>query len=146
MAFTTGTRLGPYEIVEGIGSGGFGQVYKARDMRLNRFVAIKLLPEHLSKNAISKARLEREEHILARFSYPHICPHFDIGEQSSIDYLVMEFLEGETLQARLSKGPLPLNYALSYAIDIVGALAAAHRLGITHRDLKPANVMLTKSG
>src|SRR5437773_1908082 len=112
MAFTAGSRLGPYEIVQAVGAGGMGQVYKARDSRLNRFVAIKVLPEHLSQNAELKARFEREAQTLASLSHPHICPVFDVGRQGEIDYLVMEYLEGQTLAQRLEKGAMPLDEAL----------------------------------
>ena len=146
MTFTTGAKLGPYEIVQAIGAGGFGQVYKARDARLNRFVAVKILPEHLSQNPEVKARFEREAQTLASLSHPHICPVFDVGQQDGVDYIVMEYLEGVTLAERLKKGALPLEEALKIAIETADALDKAHRQGVIHRDVKPSNVILTKNG
>jgi eukaryotic-like serine/threonine-protein kinase len=146
MGLTAGTKLGPYEIIQAVGAGGFGQVYKARDTRLDRFVAIKVLPEHLSQNPTLKARFEREAKTLASLSHARICPIFDFGQQDGVDYLVMEFLEGQTLAERVQRGALPLQEGLKIAIDIADALSAAHQAGITHRDLKPGNVMLTKAG
>src|SRR5437899_4887344 len=146
MALTAGSRLGPYEILAPIGAGGMGEVYTATDTRLSRTVAIKVLPPHWAQNAEMKQRFEREARTIASLSHPHICVLHDVGHQDGIDFLVMEYLEGETLAARLSKGPLGIEQALQYAIQIAGALAAAHRRGISHRDLKPGNVMLTKSG
>jgi serine/threonine-protein kinase len=146
MGFIAGTKLGPYEILRPIGAGGFGQVYKARDTRLNRFVAIKVLPEHLSKDPTLAVRFEREAKTLASLSHPHICPVYDVGKENDADFIVMEFLEGLTLAQRLGKGALPIEDALEIGADLADALAAAHRAGITHRDVKPGNVMLTKSG
>jgi serine/threonine protein kinase/Tol biopolymer transport system component len=146
MGISVGSKLGPYEVIQAIGAGGFGQVYKARDNRLNRFVAIKVLPDHLSHNPTLKERFEREAQTLAKLSHPRICPVFDFGEESGMDFIVMEFLEGQTLAERLQKGALPLDDALKIAFDIADALSAAHQAGIIHRDLKPGNVMLTKSG
>src|SRR5215467_4424471 len=146
MALTPNAKLGPYEIVSLLGAGGMGEVYRARDMRLDREVALKVLPAHLASDASLKQRLEREAKAVSKLSHPHICTLHDIGSQDSVDFLVMEYLEGETLERRLLKGPLPLDQVLRYAAQIADALAKAHRLGITHRDLKPANVMLTKSG
>ena len=123
-----------------------GEVYKARDTRVGREVAIKVLPESLSGRAGVRERFEREARAISSLSHPHICPLYDVGSQDGIDYLVMEYLEGETLAHRLKKGALPLDQTLRYAIEIASALDAAHRKGITHRDLKPGNVMLTKSG
>jgi eukaryotic-like serine/threonine-protein kinase len=140
------TRLGPYLIAAPIGSGGMGEVYKATDTRLDRIVAIKVLPEHVAADPDLKQRFEREAKTLAALSHPHICPVFDVGNQSGIDFLVMEYLEGDTLEQRLKKGALPLDQALQIGIQIAAALAAAHRAGIVHRDLKPGNIMLTKSG
>src|SRR5215467_1781607 len=134
MGFTSGTKLGPYEIIQVIGAGGFGQVYKARDTRLDRLIAIKVLPEPLSQNTTLKARFEREAKTLASLSHARICPIFDFGAQDGVDYLVMEFLEGQTLAERLNRGALPLQEALKIAIDIAEALSAAHQAGITHRD------------
>ena len=142
----SGTRLGPYTITAPIGAGGMGEVYKATDTRLDRTVAIKVLPEHVASDTDLKQRFEREAKTLAALSHPHICPVFDVGSQDGIAFLVMEHLEGETLEQRLKKGALPLNQALQVGIQIADALAAAHRAGVVHRDLKPGNVMLTKSG
>src|ERR1017187_2674782 len=123
-----------------------GEVYKARDTRLDRIVAIKVLPTHLADRSELRERFEREAKTIASLNHPHICVLHDIGQQDGIDYLVMEYLEGETLAQRLTKGPLPLDQVLRYAIGIADALDKAHRKGITHRDLKPGNIMLTKSG
>jgi serine/threonine protein kinase len=146
MAILSGRRLGPYEILSAIGAGGMGEVYKARDTRLDRIVAIKVLPTHLADRAELRDRFEREARTIASLNHPHICVLHDIGQQDGIDYLVMEHLEGETLAHRLLKGPLPLEQGLQYAIEIADALDKAHRKGVTHRDLKPGNIMLTKSG
>jgi Tol biopolymer transport system component len=146
MALGAGTRLGPYEIVSAIGAGGMGEVYRARDTRLERTVAIKVLPIHLSDNAELKQRLEREARTISSLNHPHICTLYDVGHQDGTDFLVMEFLEGETLAERLRRGPLPLPELLKIGSEIADALDKAHRAGIVHRDLKPANVMLTKSG
>src|SRR5580692_10081002 len=146
MAILPGRRLGPYEILSAIGAGGMGEVYKARDTRLDRIVAIKVLPDHLSDRSELRERFEREARTIASLNHPHICTLHDIGQQDGTDFLVMEYLEGETLAERLKKGPLPLNQILQYSIEISDALDKAHRKGITHRDLKPGNIMLTKSG
>jgi serine/threonine protein kinase len=146
MALTPGTKLGPYEIRSPLGAGGMGEVYRALDTRLDREVAIKVLPANLSSDASLKQRLEREAKAVSKLSHPHICTLHDIGHQDGIDFLVMEYLEGETLEHRLMKGALPPDQTLRYAAQIAEALARAHKAGITHRDLKPANVMLTKSG
>jgi Tol biopolymer transport system component/predicted Ser/Thr protein kinase len=146
MGLPTGTRLGPYEIVSAIGAGGMGEVYRARDTRLDRTVALKILPDHRAARPELRERFEREARTIASLNHPHICVLHDIGHQDGIDYLVMEYLEGETLAQRLVKGPLPLEQVLHYAIEIADALDKAHRKGITHRDLKPGNIMLTKSG
>ena len=145
MPLSPHTRLGPYEILSAIGVGGMGEVYKARDTRLDRTVAIKILPEHLSINPQVRARFEHEAHAIASLSHPHICTLHDVGHHNGIDFLVMEYLEGETLANRVKKGPLPLQQALRYAIEIADALDAAHHKGVIHRDLKPGNLMLTKS-
>jgi serine/threonine protein kinase len=146
MALASGTRLGPYEIMSPLGAGGMGEVYRARDLRLERDVAIKVLPANPSSDSSLKQRLEREGKAVSKLSHPHICGLYDIGHQEGVDFLVMEYLEGETLEQRLLKDPLPTDQALRYAVQIADALAKAHKLGIIHRDLKPANVMLTKSG
>jgi len=146
MTIAAGTMLGPYEIQSPLGAGGMGEVYRARDTRLDREVAIKVLPANLSSDASLKQRLEREAKAVSKLSHPHICTLHDIGHQDGVDFLVMELLEGETLEQRLGKGPLPPEQTLRYAAQIADALAKAHKLGITHRDLKPSNVMLTKSG
>src|SRR5712691_8859330 len=142
MPLSAGTRLGPYEIVALRGAGGMGEVYRARDTRLDRTVAIKILP---SADPELKARFEREAKAIAALQHSHICTLYDVGHQDGTDYLVMEFLDGETLADRLTRGPLKVDEALKTAIDITDALDAAHRAGFVHRDLKPANVMLTKS-
>ncbi len=175
MSLTGGTKLGPYEILGLLGSGGMGEVYRARDMRLERTVAVKVLPQHLSSSPDVRQRFEREAKTISQLSHPHICALYDVGEaaveaagdrgealgagrpgasaqrstpsaQRLVQYLVMELLEGETLTDRLAKGPLPLEQTLRYGQQIADALDKAHRQGIVHRDLKPGNVMLTKSG
>src|SRR6201998_4607070 len=146
MALLPNQRLGPYEILSAIGAGGMGEVYRARDTRLERIVAVKILPDHLANRAELRERFEREARTVASLNHPHICTLHDIGQQEGADFLVMEYLEGETLAERLKKGPLPFDQVLQYAIEISDALDKAHRKGITHRDLKPSNIMLTKSG
>ena len=146
MALTAGTKLGPYEIVSPLGAGGMGEVYRARDIRLERDVAIKVLPANLSSDPSLRLRLEREAKAVSKLSHPHICTLHDISHQDGVDFLVMELVEGETLEQRLTKGPLPSDQTLRYAAQIADALAKAHKLGVTHRDLKPSNIMLTKSG
>jgi eukaryotic-like serine/threonine-protein kinase len=146
MTLPAGTRLGPYEILSPLGAGGMGEVYKAKDTRLERTVAVKVLPSRLSTSPESRQRFEREAKTISQLSHPHICALHDVGREGDVSYLVMEFLEGETLSARLANGPLPLEQVLRYGREIADALDKAHRQGIVHRDLKPANVMLTKSG
>jgi eukaryotic-like serine/threonine-protein kinase len=146
MALTSGTKLGPYEILAPLGAGGMGEVYRARDTRLDRTVAVKILPSHLSSNPEAKQRFEREARAISSLNHPHICTLHDVGNQDGTDYLVMELLEGETLADRLRKGPLPLQQVLKYGIEIGAGLEKAHRSGVVHRDLKPGNIMLTKSG
>ncbi len=146
MSIATGTRLGSYEVVAQIGAGGMGEVYKARDTRLDRTVAIKVLPAHLADRSELRERFEREAKTIASLNHPHICTLHDIGQQDGIDFLVMEYLEGETLAHRLLKGALPVQQVLQYSIEISDALDKAHRKGVTHRDLKPGNIMLTKTG
>jgi eukaryotic-like serine/threonine-protein kinase len=146
MALASGIRLGSYEILSQIGVGGMGEVYRARDMRLERTVAIKVLPDHLSCNADSKQRFEREARALSSLNHPHICTLYDIGTQDGVAFLVMEYMEGQTVADRLQKGALPIEQVLKIGIEVADALDKAHRHGIVHRDLKPGNIMLTKSG
>jgi len=146
MPLTSGTKLGPYEIVAPLGAGGMGEVYRALDTRLDRTVAIKILPSHLSDDAMRRQRFEREAKAVSSLNHPHICTLYDIGRQDGVDFIVMEYVEGETLGARLEKGPLPTAEVLEYGIQLASALDKAHRNGVTHRDLKPGNIMLTKSG
>jgi Tol biopolymer transport system component/predicted Ser/Thr protein kinase len=146
MSLSTGTRLGPYEIQAPIGAGGMGEVYRARDTRLERTVAVKVLPAHLSASSEVRQRFEREAKAISQLSHPHICALYDVGNQDGVEFLVMEYLEGETLSDRLVRGPLAFDQVLRYGLEIAGALDKAHRQGIVHRDLKPGNVMLTKSG
>jgi serine/threonine protein kinase len=146
MALAAGTRLGPYEIVAPLGAGGMGEVYRARDTRLDRSVAIKILPPAIADSAEHRARFEREARAIAALNHPHICTLHDVGEANGATFLVMEHVAGETLAQRLKKGPVPLDQTLRIGIDIADALQAAHRQGIVHRDLKPGNVMLTTGG
>lgn len=146
MPVESGSQLGPYEIISPIGAGGMGEVYRARDKRLDRTIAVKVLAPDLSGNPEYRQRFEREARTVAALSHPHICPVYDIGAHDGLDYLVMEYLEGESLAARIGKGPLPIDEALRYAIQIADALDQAHRHGVVHRDLKPGNIMLTKGG
>jgi Tol biopolymer transport system component len=141
-----GTRLGPYEIVALIGEGGMGQVYRATDTRLDRTVAVKILPAALAADPQRRERFEREARTISRLEHPHICPLYDVGDHEGHAFLVMQLLEGETLAARLQRGPLNVSQTLEFGIQIAEALAAAHRAGIVHRDLKPGNVMLTRTG
>jgi serine/threonine protein kinase/Tol biopolymer transport system component len=144
MALTVGTKLGPYEIQSLLGAGGMGEVYRARDTRLDRTVAVKVLASHLSSSPELKQRMDREGRAISSLNHPNICQLYDIGSQNGTDYLVMEFLEGETLAERLRKGAMPLNEVFKVGIAVAEALAVAHRSGIVHRDLKPGNVMLTQ--
>lgn len=150
LRFAPGTRLGVFEIVGPLGAGGMGEVHRALDTRLDRAVAIKVLSHHLASDPRSHERFEREARVLSKLTHPHICTIHDVGsapvDGQDVRFLVMELLEGETLAARLHKGPVPVGQAIKIAIEIVEALAAAHAVGIVHRDLKPANIMLTKSG
>jgi eukaryotic-like serine/threonine-protein kinase len=141
-AISAGSRLGPYEIVAPLGAGGMGEVWRARDTRLDRSVAIKVLPEEFAANEQLKLRFEREARTISQLNHPNICTLYDVGD----GYLVMELLEGETLADRLAKGALPMDQVLRYGIQIADALDRAHKAGVVHRDLKPGNVMLTKSG
>ncbi len=146
MALSAGTRLGPYEILAPLGAGGMGEVYRARDTRLERMVAIKVLPTHLSASPERRQRFEREAKTISKLSHPHICALYDVGRADGTDFLVMEYLEGETLAEHLAKGPLPTEQVLRYGMEMADALDKAHRQGTVHRDLKPGNVMVTKSG
>src|SRR6516164_6828334 len=146
MSLALGTKLGPYEIVAPLGAGGMGEVYRARDTRLERTVAVKILPKEMSADAARKQRFEREAKTISGLNHPNICVLHDVGSQDGVDYLVMECVEGETLAKRLEKGPLPLMQVLKCGAQIADALDKAHRSGVVHRDLKPGNVMLTASG
>src|ERR1700732_319126 len=146
MPLAPGTHLGPYEIAGPLGSGGMGDVYRARDTRLGRDVAVKILPTQVSKDPLRKQRFEREAKTVSSLNHPHIFTLHDIGSQDGVDYLVMECVEGETLEKKLEKGSLPTQEVLKYSIELADALDKAHRQGIIHRDIKPGNIMLTKSG
>jgi eukaryotic-like serine/threonine-protein kinase len=146
MALSAGTKLGPYEIGAPLGAGGMGEVYRARDTRLGRDVAVKILPSQFSNDPTLKQRFEREAKTISQLSHPHICVLHDIGSQDGVDYLVMELVDGETLAQRLDRGPLPLDQVLKIGAQIADALDKAHRNGVVHRDLKPGNLMLTRSG
>jgi eukaryotic-like serine/threonine-protein kinase len=146
MALTSGTKLGPYEIQSLLGAGGMGEVYRARDTRLSRAVAVKVLPLHLAQKAEVRKRFEREARAISALNHPYICHLYDVGQQDGYNFLVMEYLEGETLSTRLQRGPLPLELTLRYATEISDALDAAHRRGIVHRDLKPGNAFVTAHG
>ncbi len=146
MTLPAGTKLGPHEILSPIGAGGMGEVYKARDTRLDRIVAIKVLPEQFAANPELKQRFEREAKAISQLTHPHICTLYDVGNEGGVEYLVMEYLEGESLAQRLENGALPPQQVIAFGIDIADALEKAHRSGIVHRDLKPGNIMLTKSG
>jgi Tol biopolymer transport system component len=146
MALSSGTRLGPYEIQALAGAGGMGEVYKARDTRLDRTVAIKVLPESLAAGGQFRERFEREARVISQLDHPHICALHDVGEHDGRWYLVMQYLEGETLASRLARGPLPVGEVLTLGLQIAGALDKAHRAGVVHRDLKPGNIMLTRAG
>jgi eukaryotic-like serine/threonine-protein kinase len=146
MPLAPGAKLGPYEILSPLGAGGMGEVYRARDTRLDRSVAIKILPEHLSADPVRKLRFEREAKTVSALNHPNICSLFDVGSQNGTDFLVMECIEGENLSDRLAKGPLPTEQVLKIGTEIADALDKAHRSGVVHRDLKPGNIMLTKTG
>jgi serine/threonine protein kinase len=141
-----GAKLGPYEITSSIGAGGMGEVYRARDTRLDRTVAIKILPVQVSSDPVRKQRFEREAKTISSLNHPHICMLHDLGSQNGIEYLVMECIEGEALLKRLDRGPLPLEQVEKYGAQIADALDKAHRCGVVHRDLKPGNIMLTATG
>ena len=146
MALAPGTKLGPYEIQSPLGAGGMGEVYRARDTRLDRSVAVKILPAHLADRPEAAERFEREARTISSLNHPHICHLHDVGEQDGVRFLVMELLEGETLSDRLRRGPMPLDQVLRYGAEIAEGLDTAHRRGVVHRDLKPGNIMLTKTG
>src|SRR5882724_3232561 len=146
MLLAPGTHLGPYEITAPLGAGGMGEVYRARDTRLDRTVAIKILRAQLSSDPVRKQRFEREAKTISSLNHPHICVLYDVGHQDGMDYLVMECVEGETLVQRLTRGPLPLEQVLRFGMQIADALDKAHRSGVVHRDLKPGNIMLTATG
>src|SRR3984893_11825421 len=146
MTLSAGSRLGPYEILAPLGAGGMGEVYKARDTRLDRTVAVKVLPAHISSNPTSKQRFEREARTIAGLNHPHICVLHDVGQKDGIDFLVMEYLDGVTLSDRLAKGPLRVAEAVKIGVEVADALDKAHRSGVVHRDLKPGNIMLTADG
>src|SRR5262245_8238682 len=146
MSLAPGSKFGPYEIVSQLGAGGMGEVYRARDTRLGRDVAIKVLPQHLSQNPDFRARFEREAKTVSSLNHPNICTLHDVGREGDADFLVMELVQGETLADRLAKGPLPIDQVLTVGAQIADALDRAHRAGILHRDLKPGNIMLARSG
>src|SRR5271154_6480092 len=146
MPLSPGVRLGPYEILDALGAGGMGEVYRARDTRLGRDVAVKILPAEFSADPVAKQRFEREAKTISGLNHPNICTLHDVGSQDGVDYLVMECVEGETVAKRLERGPLPLEQVLKHGAQIADALDKAHRAGIVHRDLKPGNIMLTAAG
>src|SRR5215469_4585962 len=146
MPLAPGTKLGPYEILSALGAGGMGEVYLARDTRLDRTVAVKTLPTHLSSDPVRRQRFEREARAISALNHANICTLHDVGSRDGIDFLVMEYVEGESLANRLTRGPLPLDQVLKAGREIANALDKAHRSGIVHRDLKPGNIVLAKSG
>jgi eukaryotic-like serine/threonine-protein kinase len=146
MTIQIGSRLGPYEVFAPLGAGGMGEVWKARDTRLERDVAIKVLPQALAGNPQFRARFEREAKTISQLNHPHICTLYDVGHENGVSYLVMELLQGESLADRLTRGPLPLADVLRVGAQIASALDRAHRAGVVHRDLKPGNVVITKTG
>src|SRR6516165_3298611 len=146
MALTFGIKLGPYEVLSPLGAGGMGEVYRARDNRLGRDVAIKVLPAHFCSDPVRRQRFEREARTISSLNHPHICVLYDVGQQDGIDYLVMECVEGVTLEKRLEKGPLPVKQVVKIGAEVADALGRAHRSGVVHRDLKPGNIMLTSTG
>jgi Tol biopolymer transport system component len=146
MSLAAGTRLGPYEILALIGSGGMGEVYKARDTRLGRLVAVKVIAESLSIDVLARHRFQQEALAVSKLDHPHICPLFDVGHDAGVDFLIMPLLDGPSLAVRLRKGALPIREAVRYAVQVADALDKAHRAGIVHRDLKPGNVVLTRDG
>src|SRR2546427_5501186 len=146
MALTSGTKLGPYEIVAPLGAGGMGEVYRARDTRLERTVAIKILPAAFSSDADRLQRFEHEARVLSSLNHPNLLAIHDVGAQDGVHYLVSEFLEGQTLREKMGAGLLPQRKVTEYALEIAKGLAAAHEKGIVHRDLKPENVFVTRDG
>ena len=146
MPLVSGTKMGPYEIIEPAGTGGMGEVYKAKDTRLERTVAIKILNIQIADNPDLKARFEQEAKAISSLNHPNICTLYDIGSSDGTDYLVMEYIEGDSLMDRLKSGPLSIDETLTIASQIADALDKAHRQGLIHRDLKPSNIMLTKEG
>jgi len=146
MTLEKGHKLGPYEVESPIGAGGMGEVYRAKDTRLDRTVAIKILPAKIADNPEFKERFDREAKAISSLNHANICTLYDIGQENGIDYLVMEFLEGETLSERLSRGPIPYDEMIQIAVQIASGLDSAHLQGLIHRDLKPGNVMLTSEG
>ena len=142
MTLAPGTRLGPYEIASPLGAGGMGEVWRARDTRLGREVAIKVLPAALAADPALRARIEREARTISSLNHPHICTLYDVGREGDLEYLVLELVEGQTLSDHVAPGGLPLVQVLQFAIPLADALVAAHEHGVIHRDLKPANVML----
>src|ERR1051326_714151 len=145
MPLLPGSRLGPYEIQSALGAGGMGEVYRALDTRLDRTVAVKILTGHLSQNSEARQRFDREARAISSLNHANICTLYDVGHQDGIDYLIMEFLDGQTLADRLLKGPLLVEQVLKYGVEICKGLEKAHKTGVVHRDLKPGNIMLTKS-
>src|SRR6202171_5102645 len=146
MALAVGTKLGPYEILAPLGAGGMGEVYRARDKKLDRDVAVKVLPQSVAAEPDTLARFEREAKAVAALSHPNILSIFDFGNQDGIAYAVMELLEGETLRGKLDAGPIPQKLAVDYARQVAKGLSAAHERGVVHRDLKPENLFVTKYG
>src|SRR5262245_1797410 len=146
MILVPGTRLGRYEILSLLGRGGMGEVYKARDSRLDRFVAIKVILTPAASQTDRLARFEREARTISSLDHPNICALYDVGEANGIHFIVIQYLEGQTMAERLARGPIPVAQAIRYGIEIADALDRAHRAGIVHRDLKPANIMLTRAG
>ncbi|MGE5360527.1 MAG: serine/threonine-protein kinase, partial [Bacteroidales bacterium] len=146
MSLASGTRLGPYEIQAAIGAGGMGEVYKARDTRLNRTVAIKVLPAAVAGDPERRARFEREAKTIAALNHPHICSVYDVGRQGDTDFLVMEYVDGETLAARVRRSPLGISEIERLGVQLSEGLGAAHQHGLVHRDIKPANLMLSLDG
>ena len=146
MALSQGTRLGPYLIEAPLGAGGMGEVYRARDTRLDRTVAIKVLPQDGARRADLRERFDREARAVSNLNHPHICSLYDVGQEGDRSFIVMEYLEGETLATRLDRGALPIEEVLRVGVQVADALDAAHQRGFVHRDLKPANIMLTKAG